>query len=201
MFTTLRKNVGCYRRDRSGPDDREAGGLARELRYLRACVQYPSVSLNPIESPCDGCAHARVGALTAAKADVGFRTRFCRTRLAACGQRVEGRRMNSRRVIHRLIEIYAAMGAVIGGWPLSRCRSGGCTQSNSASWASYEPHPNDDGGPGKNRKYEQRKEPKGRGPMDKSDRDTDAACSHREAKPRQLLLQTVSNRHGPHPNV
>src|SRR5260370_15978818 len=43
-------------------------------------------------------------------------TLYSRWRPAACGQRVEGRRMNSRRVIHhRLIEIYAAMGAVIGG--------------------------------------------------------------------------------------
>lgn len=43
MFTALRKHVGCYRRDRSGPDDRETGGLARELRYHRACAQYRSL--------------------------------------------------------------------------------------------------------------------------------------------------------------
>jgi hypothetical protein len=33
--------------------------------------------------------------------------------------------------------------------------------------------------------------------MDKSNRVTDAASTHNEAKPRKLLPQTVSNRHDP----
>jgi hypothetical protein len=46
-------------------------------------------------------------------------------------KRVSDRHRFSLRIIgalHRLIETHAAMRAVIGGWPLSRCRSGGCTQ-------------------------------------------------------------------------
>jgi hypothetical protein len=86
--------------------------------------------------------------------------------------------MNSRgmtRVINRLVEIHAAMRAVIGCWLFSRCRSGGHTHPNSASGTPCVAHPNDDGRPSEHGKYEQCKEPKHRGPVDKADRHTDPA--------------------------
>src|SRR5580693_6407184 len=85
--------------------------------------------------------------------------------------------------------------AVIGCWPLPRCRSSGCTHPNSAFGAPCEPHPND-GRTSKHGKYEQCEEPKDGGPMDKADRHTDTACSHNEAKPRESMAQMFSNRHG-----
>jgi hypothetical protein len=96
-----------------------------------------------------------------------------------------------------LIEIHAAVRAVIGCWPLSHGRSGGGTHPNSTFRAACESHTNDDGRPGKHGKYEQCEEPKHRGPMDKADPHADAACSNNDAKPRESLPQTVSNRHVP----
>ena len=71
MFTTLRKNVGCYRRDRSGPNDEKQVDLPWicDISGLRATpIRQPESNRGTVR---DG-AHARMSAATAAKADVGF---------------------------------------------------------------------------------------------------------------------------------
>jgi hypothetical protein len=107
--------------------------------------------------------------------------------------------MNSRRmirVIHGLVQIRAAMRAVIDRWTFSRCSSGGGTHPNSTSWALSEPHPNNDDSSGEHGKYEQCKNPKDRRPVNEGRRHTDAASPDNEAKSCKSLPQAISNCHG-----
>jgi hypothetical protein len=107
--------------------------------------------------------------------------------------------MNSRgmtRTIHGLVQICAAMWAVIDCWIFSSCSSGGRAHPNSTSWALGESHPNNNGRSSEHGKYEQCKNPKDGRPVNKACRQPDAASPDNKAESCKSLPQPISNCRG-----